>query len=163
MSNGVVRITEFGDWDSVEQLIDEAGDTMRSAVAESAEWISMIMLGDAIANAPQSLPDPTKGTDKSKASSGMLKQSIESKVDETDAGITARISTNLDYAPYNEYGTGQRGAQSNLTFKDEDGNISFSSNWAGMVARPFMRPALYNNEAIFREELKANIRKALGL
>ena len=43
----------------------------------------------------------------------------------------------LDYAAYVEFGTGRRGAESAGA-----GPYAYNQNWPGMVAEPYMRPAL---------------------
>ena len=45
---------------------------------------------------------------------GDLRNSIKTKSEITLDGANAQIYTNLEYAPYVEFGTGQRGAESNI-------------------------------------------------
>lgn len=45
---------------------------------------------------------------------GHLRNSIKTKSQTTQDGAEAQISTNLEYAPYVEFGTGQRGSESNI-------------------------------------------------
>lgn len=45
---------------------------------------------------------------------GHLRNSIKTKSEATQNGAEAEVYTNLEYAPYVEFGTGQRGAESNM-------------------------------------------------
>ena len=45
---------------------------------------------------------------------GHLKNSIKTKSQTTQDGAEAQIFTNLEYAPYVEFGTGERGKNSNI-------------------------------------------------
>lgn len=45
---------------------------------------------------------------------GHLRNSIKTKSEATQNGAEAEVYTNLEYAPYVEFGTGQRGAESNI-------------------------------------------------
>lgn len=56
---------------------------------------------------------PSKSKSKNK-SGGQLRNSIKTKSQVTIDGVEAQVYTNLEYAPYVEFGTGQRGAESNI-------------------------------------------------
>ena len=45
---------------------------------------------------------------------GHLRNSIKTKSETTQDGASAQVFTNTEYAPYVEFGTGQRGAESNI-------------------------------------------------
>ena len=45
---------------------------------------------------------------------GYLKNSIKTKSQITQDGAEAQVFTSLEYAPYVEFGTGQRGRESNI-------------------------------------------------
>lgn len=45
---------------------------------------------------------------------GHLRNSIKTKSQATQDGVEAQVYTNLEYAPYVEFGTGQRGRESNI-------------------------------------------------
>lgn len=45
---------------------------------------------------------------------GQLRNSIKTKSQTTAEGVEAQVFTNLEYAPYVEFGTGQRGKESNI-------------------------------------------------
>lgn len=74
---------------------------------------------------------------------GELRRSIQSRVD----GNTGYVYTNLEYAPYVEYGTGlfaEEGGRTEVpwSYKDEKGEWHSTK---GMKPRPYMRPALNEN------------------
>lgn len=64
-------------------------------------------------------------------------------------GLTFEVyaGSNLEYAPYNEFGTGHRGYSSGgRTYKGHDSGVNYTAGWPGMEAHPYMRPALYDFE-----------------
>lgn len=74
---------------------------------------------------------------------GELRRSIQSRVD----GNTGYVYTNLEYAPYVEYGTGlfaEEGGRTQVpwSYKDEKGEWHSTK---GMKPHPYMRPALNEN------------------
>ncbi|QNK86430.1 HK97 gp10 family phage protein [Sporosarcina sp. resist] len=97
--------------------------------------------------------------------SGLLKNSIKEKVEEKTGIITGKVSTNLHYAPYVEFGTGQRGEGSPSPPKSPE-NLNYRQDWAGMDAQPFLYPALKNNKGkvldTVKEQLKKDIQKMGG-
>lgn len=94
--------------------------------------------------------------------SGRLKNSITGVVKDTSTGISGTVSTNVEYAPYVEFGTGQKGENSPSPPKYE-GELGYRSDWNGQPAQPFIYPALKNNEEkvikSVKEELKKEIRR----
>lgn len=97
--------------------------------------------------------------------SGLLRNSIEEKTEEKNGVITGKVSTNLYYGPYVEFGTGQRGETSPSPPKSDE-NLNYRQDWAGMEAQPFLYPALKNHKdravGIVKEELKKDIQKMGG-
>lgn len=51
---------------------------------------------------------------------GHLRNSIKTKSENKQDGAEAQVYTNLEYAPYVEFGTGQRGAESNIDRPERD-------------------------------------------
>lgn len=79
---------------------------------------------------------------------GALQNSIVSNVETTNEAVIGYVSTNLEYAPYVEYGTGLfaesgNGRQTPWKYKDDDGNWHTTK---GQHPQPFMRPALSENK-----------------
>ena len=69
---------------------------------------------------------------------GQLRNSIKTKSEVTQDGAEAKVFTNVEHAPYVEFGTGQRGLESNI---DRPEGVHYSAEWKGQVAQPFMTPA----------------------
>ena len=79
---------------------------------------------------------------------GALQNSIISNVDITNDAVIGSVSTNLEYAPYVEYGTGLfaesgNGRQTPWRYQDDEGNWHTTK---GQHPQPFMRPALSENK-----------------
>ena len=87
---------------------------------------------------------------------GALRESITTEVEEGKT-VVGRVSPHVPYAVYVEFGTGIRGAAS-----PGAGKGPYSDTWPGMVAQPYMRPALDGNrkavEDLFRNEIALALR-----
>lgn len=104
---------------------------------------------------------------------GNLKGSIHPKVITEGKTIIGKVYTNLNYAPYVEFGTGSKG---NGTYPNKDVDLTYRDTpWVytpdggdtfyyteGQVAQPFMYPALKRNEkkikAMFKEAIHTEIK-----
>lgn len=89
---------------------------------------------------------------------GLLRGSIATQVKST--GIEAHVGTNLDYAPYVEYGTGLfategGGRNTPWSYQRSDGSWITTS---GQRAQPFLGPALREN----RDKVVEELRKAIS-
>ena len=87
-----------------------------------------------------------------KGKTGELRNSISSRVEQTNDNIVGIVYTPLEYAPYVEFGTGlfaEEGGRKDVPwiYKDEQGEFHSTS---GMPPSPFLRPALEEN----REQIK---------
>ena len=69
---------------------------------------------------------------------GHLRNSIKTKSKITQDGVEAQVFTSLEYAPYVEFGTGQRGTESNI---DRPEGISYKADWKGQAAQTYLTPA----------------------
>lgn len=89
---------------------------------------------------------------KAPVDSGLLRASLHiTPAQKIGDDIVAKAGTNLEYAPYVEFGTGFRGSVSNENPRVK----SFAPNWSGQFAQPFLWPALYQNQ----EKIQQNITK----
>lgn len=91
---------------------------------------------------------------------GNLRNSIESESGKSPNNINEVIGvvyTNCEYAPYVEFGTGQRGESSP---KPNGVDVSYRQDWIGMEAQPFMYPALKNTEKEVIETFKSELRRS---
>lgn len=102
-----------------------------------------------------------QGSAKNKApvDSGVLRQSIRAdKAKVQGENVTATVSTNLEYAPYVEFGTGSRGQSTNTNTEVE---VSYRSDWRGNKAQPFLWPALRENRNNSIKIIREEVRKAV--
>ena len=93
---------------------------------------------------------------------GQLRQSITHEVIDN----TGVIGTNVEYAPYVEYGTGKYAANGNGRQTPWSYQDPKTGNWiwtAGQRPQPFLEPALLENEKdileLIEEEIKKGVRK----
>lgn len=88
---------------------------------------------------------------------GALAESITTEIRETEKTITGIVSPHMPYAAFVEFGTGIVGAGSAGA-----GPGPYSSTWPGMVAQPYMRPALDSSRGavsdLFRSEISVALR-----
>lgn len=105
---------------------------------------------------------------------GNLRESIHMQVKKTDRAIQGRVYTNVEYAPYVEFGTGVTGNGTypykikglNLTYKDkgwayfdEDKNEWIYTK--GQVAQPYMYPAIRRNRKAMKKIMAEGIVSSL--
>lgn len=67
---------------------------------------------------------------------GRLRSSITTEIKYGRNNPIASVGTNVEYAPYVEFGTGERGDQS----------VDHRIDWLGQPPHPYLRPALAFNE-----------------
>lgn len=108
---------------------------------------------------------------------GILRGSITPEVKRSGKNIIGRVFTNIEYAPFVEFGTGAKGdgtypynvnglsltyRQTPWGFEGGDGEFVWTN---GQVAQPFMYPALKQNEKkikkLLGDEYKALLMKKL--
>ena len=106
---------------------------------------------------------------------GNLAGSIRQEVKVRKKEIEGRVYTNVQYAPFVEFGTGIKGNGSypykikglSLAYKDTgwvyspDGGETFYYT-KGQVAQPFMYPALKENEKYIKQLFKTGIKDELS-
>lgn len=69
---------------------------------------------------------------------GELRNSIKEDGEINGDIINCEVYTNCGHAPYAEFGTGQKGRESNI---DRPEGISYKADWKGQPAQPYMTPA----------------------
>lgn len=142
---------------SLTKRLDNIADTKK--VKETMTTATLLVHGQAKALAP--------------VDTGNLAGSIHPKVTTGRKEIIGKVFTNLNYAPYVEFGTGSKGSG---TYPNKDIKLSYRSTpWVytpdggetfyrteGQVAQPFMYPALKRNEKkinkMFKEALHTDIK-----
>lgn len=84
---------------------------------------------------------------------GFLRDSIAA-ADPDDSGktVTGAIVATAPYAAYAEFGTGRRGAASAGA-----GKGPYTMTWPGMVAQPYLRPALDNTRDVVKEAFASTL------
>lgn len=96
---------------------------------------------------------------------GALRNSIKTKGNINKSEVSGQVFTNLEYAPYVEFGTGQRGRESTI---DKPEGISYNAKWKGQAPQPFLFPAFQhakNTGEVEQEVIKSvqqDIRKLGG-
>lgn len=85
---------------------------------------------------------------------GELRRSINCSTKKEKSKIIGTVGTNKEYAAYVEFGTGQRGQATNT-----QQNISYSQEWVGRKAQPFLYPALKDNETQISNKIKNDLQK----
>lgn len=93
---------------------------------------------------------------KTPVDSGLLRASIHitSTVRQGEK-LIAKVGTNVEYAPFVEFGTGFRGSVSNENSAVE---VTFRDDWAGQFAQPFLWPALNQNKDEIRKFFEGEIK-----
>jgi HK97 gp10 family phage protein len=85
---------------------------------------------------------------------GELHDTADTSVEWTGKTVQGYVVYPAPYAAYVEFGTGRRGAASAGA-----GPYPYSESWAGMVAQPYLRPALDTT----RGQVLAAFKEALGV
>ena len=109
------------------------------------------------------------------ADTGLLRESIHMSVKDTGKELQGRVYTNVEYAPYVEFGTGIKG-NGTYPYKVEGLNLEYKNKaWVyydedndtfvytkGQKAQPYMYPALKENEktikAIFKQGVQTKLK-----
>lgn len=135
---------------------------MRVSVSTSiANSRNLNSINDALISGVSKAALLVQGSAKNKApvDSGALRQSIRAdKAKIQGENVTATVSTNLEYAPYVEFGTGSRGQSTNTNTEVE---VSYRSDWRGNKAQPFLWPALRENRNNSIKIIREEVRKAV--
>ena len=143
---------------SLMRKLDQLGGNSKEVLNKSVEDCTVFVRDDARSRCP--------------ADSGDLRQSIDYKVEKSDSGVTGIIYTNMEYAPYVEFGTGKTGQASNnntnvsVSYR-KDGWTYYSDKLKqfvyteGQPAQPYMYPALHDNKEKLKRKMSSDIRKAI--
>ncbi len=103
------------------------------------------------------LPVEARAKDYCPVETGNLRGKITTQAAETDDGVEIRSGTNVDYGPFVEYGTGQRGAAAGVDHPDD----YIYGPKPGMAPRPFLRPAWDEGREAVLEGLVEDLEKAV--
>ena len=135
--------------DRLIRKLDKLGGNAHEAVKKGVGQATKLVQGDAKMLAPRDTGD--------------LAQSIIESVTFDGDEVVGKVSTNIEWGSYVEFGTGQRGEASNY---EGDVDLSYRQDWAGMDAQPYMYPAINQNRKeipqIVANEVKKEIKRLGG-
>ena len=138
---------DLSDW------LDDIAKDSKKEIENAVEKGAMIISNEAKARCP--------------VDTGALRGSIHTDVAWESNTCVGIIGTNLEYAPYIEYGTGiynvnGNGRQTPWVYKSPKDDKFYYTH--GMMAQPFMFPALYAKKDIAFEYITSEItRRLFGL
>ncbi len=132
--------------ESLLKKLEKMGGNVEKVMVKSIGKQTKLVLGEAKLLAP--------------VDTGDLRNSIKSNVKKSNNGVVGTVSTNSDHSAYVEFGTGQKGIKSPSPPK-YDGNISYTAEWSGMPARPYLYPALKNNEKKILKNIQEDIKEEI--
>lgn len=137
--------------DTVARTLKDLSGRALSSIVEAVWQSELIVEGEAKRRCPVGVSRPGY-------TGGRLRASIAAD-DPTVRGdlVVGIVGTNVEYAPFVEYGTGQRGAASNV---EHPGEYVYGPK-PGMSAHPYLRPALDENANEIQKILAAGIRDAI--
>lgn len=126
--------------DRFESHLDEVTKELKKRQERALEVASVFVLGEISLRAP--------------VATGNLKGSYGRKIDMV--ALIAYMGTNVDYAPYVEYGTGVyaedgQGRKTPWAFKGDDGEWHFT---VGIRPQPHLRPAIADNRDRIRKMME---------
>ena len=129
-----LNLTDYSD--QIMQLEEEGIETLLEAIGKEAEGDVVIKI-----SSPGWIP-------KAPIDTGNLKNSITHRVVTKEQAVY--IGTNVEYAPYVEFGTGDLGTGTGRkwTYRDDEGKFHTTS---GMKARPFLRKGISENIDKYRQ------------
>lgn len=135
--------------DSLMRKLNALGGNSEQAAIKGMQKATLLVEGDA--------------KDLCAVDTGQLRNSINSKVEVSNGEVIGIVGTNVSHGAYVEFGTGQRGAASP---QPPEVDVSYSQDWVGMEAQPFLYPALRQNKdnitKLISRELRREIRKLGG-
>lgn len=94
---------------------------------------------------------------------GLLRNSIQHRVENSGWENACYVGTNVEYAPYVEFGTGIHaangdGRQTPWVYRTADGEFYWTE---GQEPQPYLFPALEENRATIKEELLKTVKEDL--
>ena len=93
---------------------------------------------------------------------GGLRRSITHQESVQNGVYVTEVGTAQEYAPYVEFGTGDRGSASGgYAYKGHMSDVSYTAGWKGMKAEPYLRPALFDLEDMYVGMVKDTLGKAI--
>lgn len=138
--------TKIKGLDSLLKKLESLGGDVETTVKKSMSKNIKLVQGEAKLLAP--------------VDTGDLRKSIYRRTESNKSRVRGIVYTNSDHAAYMEFGTGQKGAETNT---NTEVSVSYKEDWTGVPAQPYMYPALKNNKdqviKNIKDDVKAAIRK----
>lgn len=134
----------------IEVEFDDNSEAVLSALRNAVERGLMAIGETAVTYAKKSL------TEQKAVDTGRLRNSINYLVRDDEV----YIGTNVEYAPYVEFGTGKYadgGRPTPWVYQDDEGNWHWTE---GNPARPYLAPAAKNHTQEYRDLLKESLENA---
>lgn len=134
----------------IEVRFDDNSEAVLNALRNAVERGLMEIGETAVTYAKKSL------TEQKAVDTGRLRNSINYLVRDDEV----YIGTNVEYAPYVEFGTGKYadgGRPTPWVYQDDEGNWHWT---AGNPARPYLAPAAKNHTQEYRDMLKDSLENA---
>lgn len=135
------------------------------AVAEDVRMLESVVMPRTMARIAQTMEDLAQPlAPVAERGGGRLRASVTSDTERTGDVFSATVGSNVYYAPYMEYGTGDRGAMApdGPSYKGNDSGVSYTPGWPGVDPRPFARPALYDYIEVYEAMVEQALRGVLG-
>ena len=107
---------------------DEGKEALKDATIQWLFQACILVEGQAVALAP--------------VQTARLRNSIDHYVDEAE--LTGYVGTNVEYAVYVEFGTGEFAEKGGWVYQDPSGEWSFT---LGQKPQPYLRPAFRKNRS----------------
>lgn len=127
---------------NADRLIQRLNNIGKSDLSGAMTKALVLVHGDAKSNAPVA-----------EVNGGTLRNSIMMDTKKKGNTIEGRVFTNVQYAAYVEFGTGQRGNGS-YPYEPKDLKLTYHAEWPGQVAQPFMYPALNRHKKYINKLFK---------
>ena len=134
----------------IEVRFDDNSEAVLNALRNAVERSLMAIGETAVTYAKKSL------TEQKAVDTGRLRNNINYLVRDDEV----YIGTNVEYAPYVEFGTGKYadgGRPTPWVYQDDEGNWHWT---AGNPARPYLAPAAKNHTQEYRDMLKDSLENA---
>ena len=129
---------------SLEAKAKNLPDKVAEALARGVNQAAGLVEGSAKRNCP--------------VDTGNLRNSLHIMSHAIPKDARAVVGTNVEYAPYVEFGTGVRGQATN---RNTNVSLSYASDRAGQVAQPYLAPALRQNKDRIEQIIVKNVAEGI--
>lgn len=93
---------------------------------------------------------------------GALRESIHHEIKTEESKIIGRVFTNLEYAPFVEFGTGIRGDGQYPYASELDFQLVYKEDWKGMRPQPYMYPAIKGAEPYVKSLINRGVQTEIN-